>query len=45
MRAHKDTRMNTHGFGEVPIVNAYVQGPEFSATAVAAAVKLFRKTS
>ncbi len=28
-KAHKDTRMNSHGCGEGPIENTCVQGPEF----------------
>lgn len=31
---HKDTRMNSCGFKEGPIENAYAQGPEFCTTAL-----------
>lgn len=30
-RAHKDTKMNSHGIGEGPIENDYIQGPEYCA--------------
>ncbi len=41
-RAHKDTRMNSHGCGQGPIENACVQGPEFLCCAPPASVPLLQ---